>query len=260
MEHVDMAVSEINRIVKNGLSVHLPGVSFDEFKGTGLIQPIQFLDLLVAEEQESTPQFVFLSQRLRLLCSYAPKLRDIIDGRGDDVYQEVLGSLGTLWDDADRRRLVLGQQHLMERQLWRLLDLRDGGGFGFSVEVFFLVLARLLSPQDKNTALYIKTFGAITSGWRQHKDCIGTQRVILNLICDIAICDRGIFSKPTFPTDIANELLTLFENMAEGQSGSHIDDAMTELRGGPPLITYNDPWFFSKARELISRLSARAPP
>ncbi|KAH9076962.1 hypothetical protein EDB83DRAFT_1659593 [Lactarius deliciosus] len=262
MEYVDMAVSEINRIVKNGLSVHLPGVSFDEFKGTGLIQPVQFLDFLVAEGQESTPQFVFLSQRLRLLCSYAPKLRNIIDGRGDDVYQEVLGSLGTLWDDADRRRSVVGQQHLMERQLWRLLDLRDGDGFGFSVEVFFLVLARLssMSSQDTNSALYIRTFRAITSGWRQHKHCIGTQRVILNLICDIAICDRGIFSKPTFPTDIANELLILLENMMEGQSGSHFDDAMAELRLGPPLIIYNDPWFFSSARELISRLSARAPP
>ncbi|KAH9002318.1 hypothetical protein EDB86DRAFT_2899244 [Lactarius hatsudake] len=262
MEHVDMAVSEINRIVKNGLSVHLPGVSFDEFKGTGLIQPIQFLDFLVAEEQESTPQFVFLCQRLRLLSSYAPKLRNIIDGRGDDVFQEVLGSLGTLWDNADRRRSVVGQQHLMERQLWRLLDLRDGDGFGFSVEVFFLVLARLssMSSQDTNSALYIRTFRAITSGWRQYKDCIGTQRLILNLICDIAICDRGIFSKPTFPTDIANELLILLENMTEGQSGSHFDDAMAELRLGPPLITYNDPWFFSRARELISRLSARAPP
>ncbi|KAH9008450.1 hypothetical protein EDB85DRAFT_1904219 [Lactarius pseudohatsudake] len=30
---------------------------------------------------------------------------------------------------------------------------------------------------DTNTALYIKTFRAITSGWRQHKDCIGTQRM-----------------------------------------------------------------------------------
>ncbi|KAH9045186.1 hypothetical protein EDB85DRAFT_5286 [Lactarius pseudohatsudake] len=258
MEDVDMAVSEINRIVKNGLSVHLPGVSFDEFKGTGLIQPIQFLNSLVPEGQESTPQFVFLSQRLRLLCSYAPKLRDIIDGRGDDAHQEVLGSLGTLWDDADRRRSVVGQQHLMERQLWRLLDLRDGGGFGFSVEVFFIVLARLLSPQDTNTALYIGTFRAITSGWRQYRDCIGTQRVILNLICDIAICDRGIFSKPTFPTDIANELLVLLEKMTEGQSGSHFDDAMRELWLGPPMITYNDPWL---ARELISRfrLSARVP-
>ncbi|KAH9049026.1 hypothetical protein EDB84DRAFT_1454940 [Lactarius hengduanensis] len=148
----------------------------------------------------------------------------------------------------------------MERQLWRLLDLRDSGGFGFSVEVFFLVLARLssMSSQDTNSALYVRTFRAITSGWRQHKNCIGTQRVILNLICDIAICDRGIFSKPTFPTDIANELLILFEKMAEGQSGSHIDDAMTELRRGPPMIAPNEPWF-SKARKLISRLSARVP-
>ncbi|KAH9045193.1 hypothetical protein EDB85DRAFT_1905228 [Lactarius pseudohatsudake] len=149
----------------------------------------------------------------------------------------------------------------MERQLWRLLDLRDGGGFGFSVEVFFLVLARLSSmssSQVTNSALYIRTFRAITSGWKQHKDSIGTQRVILNLICDIAICDRGLFSRPTFPADITDELLELLENMTEGQSGSHFGDAMTELRRGPPLVTYNDPLFVNKARERISRLSPDA--
>ncbi len=57
----------------------------------------------------------------------------------------------------------------MERQLWRLQDLRDGGGFGFSVELFFNVLADLLSMAsswDTHSALYIGTFRSITS------DCI----------------------------------------------------------------------------------------
>ncbi len=38
----------------------------------------------------------------------------------------------------------------MERRLWRMQDLREGG-FGFSVEMFFLALAELLSTA-KSTA------------------------------------------------------------------------------------------------------------
>jgi len=33
---------------------------------------------------------------------------------------------------------LLGLKHLMERQLCRLLDLRDGRGLGFTIELFFL--------------------------------------------------------------------------------------------------------------------------
>jgi len=122
----------------------------------------------------------------------------------------------------------------MERQLWRLQDLRDGGGFGFLVELFFLALAQLLSTassrdSDTHLALYIGTFRAITSNWRQHERSIGTQRVILNLICDVAIPGRGMFSNRRYPRYIADELLVLAGNMVEGQSGSHIDDAMEEL-------------------------------
>ncbi|KAI9437911.1 hypothetical protein BJY52DRAFT_567169 [Lactarius psammicola] len=95
MEGIDMSVSDVNdtiRLVSHGLSKHLPGVSFDESRGTEPIQPIQFFNLSVAEGQVGqpfTPQFVFLGQRLRLLCSYAPKLRDIINGQGNGVCQEI---------------------------------------------------------------------------------------------------------------------------------------------------------------------------
>jgi hypothetical protein len=260
---IDGTVSEVNRIVNHGLTEHLPGVSFDQFNETELIQPIHFFNLPAVDGQKFTPPFVFLGQRLRLLCSYAPKLHDIIDGQGHGDNQQVLESLRTLWNDADHGRSVVGDQHLMERQLWRLLDLRDGGGFGLSVELFFLVLAKLLSmaqSQDTLSALYIGTFRSITSGWEKHKGSIGTKRVILNHVCDIAIYDRGIFSETKFPRNITTELLVLLENMTEGQSSSHFDDAILDaMRQLELVISYNDHRFFSKARELFSRLGARVP-
>jgi hypothetical protein len=57
-------------------------------------------------------------------------------------------------------------RNLLQRQLWRLQDLRDGGGLGFTVELFLVALHQLLSaspPQDSHSALYITTFRVITS-------------------------------------------------------------------------------------------------
>jgi hypothetical protein len=264
MEDIDRVIFRVNdwiRSVSPGLIAHLPGVSFDEFRGTELIHPIQFFDLSVTEGQAFTPQFVFLRQRLRLLCSYAQKLRDIINGQGNGVYQEVLESLRVLWDDADRGQSIIHQGHLMERQLWRLQDIRDGGGFGFSVELFFLALAQLLSmasSQDSHAALYIGTFRAMTSDWRRYKHSIGTQRVILNLVCDVARPHRGIISDRRYPRYVTDELLVLLGNMVEGQSGSHIDDAMTELDALPLWFT-DGRLFRAEAIEIISRLRAHIP-
>jgi hypothetical protein len=252
MESIDMAIARINHAFGYSL---LPGVSFDEFKKTELIQPLHFFNILAEGSQKFMPQFVFLNQRLRLLCSYTPKLRDIINGRGDDgVCQETLDSLGILWNYDDPSRSVIGRHRLMERQLWRLLDIRDGHGFGFFVELYFLMLAQLLSTANSkytHSALYIGTFRAITSSWREHKDSIGTQRVILNLICDIAIPDRGVISNNPYPEFITNELLVLLGYMVEGQSGSHIDDTIGELGQNLGLILSGNP-FASEAMAVLS--------
>jgi len=151
MEDIDRAISYINetiKIVDRQLSQHIPGLSFDEFKGMDPMPLDQFFDLSAIEGKLITPQFVFLRQRLQLLCSLAPKLRDIMDGRGNGAYKEILESMKTLSDTGHERRVrldpvrpVMGQRHVMERQLWRLQDLRDGGGFGYSIERFFLALA-----------------------------------------------------------------------------------------------------------------------
>ncbi|KAI9439337.1 hypothetical protein H4582DRAFT_2098472 [Lactarius indigo] len=242
MLNIDSFISQINswiHYVSIGLIAHLPGVSFDQ---TGPSQPIRFFSPSVSKGQTFTPQLVFLCRRLRRLCSYAPKLRDVINGQDNGTYQEMLESLRTLWGDADRGHSIVRQRHLtylMERQLWRLQDLRDGSGFGFSVELFFLVLADLSST---------------ASSWDTHSalHSIGTHRVILNLICDLARPDRGMFSNRGYPRYITDELLIL----VEGQSGSHVDDAMKELDAVPHSFQEGR-LFGAEAMRAISR--SRAP-
>ncbi|KAH9061787.1 hypothetical protein EDB83DRAFT_2675448 [Lactarius deliciosus] len=85
----------------------------------------------------------------------------------------------------------------MRRQLWRLQDLRDGGGFGFTVELFFLSLRRPLSISslhESNSVFYTSTFKIITSHWEESRQSLGTHCILLNIICDLIIPGRGIFS------------------------------------------------------------------
>ena len=236
--NIDGAILDINQFIHNhtnGLPSVLRGAHFEKYEQMEPIQPIQFFGS-TDHRPAFLPQFVFLRQRLRLLCSYSPKLRDVIDKRGNGAYEEILESLETLWGESDKRCWSgIRRRRLMERQLWRLQDLRDGGGFGFWVEFLFLVVQQLLNiplSSDAHSPLILGMFRAVTSNWRQHKHSIGTQRVILNLICDMAILGRGLLSNNYFPTYITDELLVLLEKMVEGQFGSHIDEALKELEDG----------------------------
>jgi len=84
-----------------------------------------------------------------------------------------------------------------QRQLLRLQGLRDGGGLGFMVDLFFLAFEQLIFTSlstKPHSALYTGTFRAITSDWSKHKHSLGTQ-------------------KPPF----------------EGQKGPHVDEAAQEF-------------------------------
>jgi hypothetical protein len=123
----------------------------------------------------------------------------------------------------------------MERQLWRLEDLGLGGAFGFTLELYFLSLRQILStftssPREIDISFFIGAFRAITSDWEQVKGSCGTLQIILNLVCDIAIRDRGIFSNFSYPDYITKELLELLGNMVEGQTDPCIDAAWDQLR------------------------------
>ena len=234
--NIDQSILRINNNIRelaSGLFQNLRSAQFDILDHSKLVQPIHFFN--PTKQPSFSPQFIFLHQRLRLLSSYSSKLCDIINQRGDGAYEEILEGLGTLWGELDKpgyKWSSVRRRHLMERQLWRLQDLREGGGFGFWVELFFPLSIQLLHiplSSDTHSSLILGTFGVVTSNWRKHKHSIGTLRVILNLICDMAILDRGLMSDRTFPRYLTDRLLVLLENMVEGQSGSHIDEALREL-------------------------------
>jgi hypothetical protein len=257
---VDRSISMVNYHIDtfaNGLISCVRGVHFDMFEETELPQPNQFFN--PGKQPNFSPQFIFLHQRLRLLCSYSSALRDIINGRDNGTYEEIRKSLMTLWGEADNpnsRWRGVHRRHLMVRQLWRLQDLRDGGGFGFWVELFFLAVSQLttipLSP-DNLSVLILGMFRTITSNWRQHKHSIATQRVILNLVCDLAINDRGLLSNHPFPSYIREELLVLLGNILEGQSGSHINEATMELEDASESLWTDVNLFRAEAIKVISR-------
>ena len=236
------------------------------YGNTGQSQPIQFFK--PGEGPNFLTQFVYLHQRLRFLCSYSSKLRDIIDKHDSCAYEETLESLRALWEQSDKLnpslRSVIKRRHLMERQLLRLQDLRDGSGFGFWVELFFLVADQMLHlplSYDAHSTLILGTFRVITSSWRQHKHSIATQRVILNLICDMAIPKRGLLSDISFPKYLTDELLVLLGNMVDGQPGSHIDEAMKELEepvGEPGWLDID--FFRAEAIKAISLLRVPVSP
>jgi hypothetical protein len=197
----------------------IPG-AHDDFDLDFDVQTIPFSRLGKVLHNCHKLQFIPPWKTLKSICSPALTLRNFLEGQGDtDAYKELLKNLGNFdynmnnwWGDE------------MQRQLWRLQDLRDGGGLGFTIELFFLALSQLLSTspsKESHSALYTGTFRAISSDWSKHKNSLGTQ----NLLLDIAMSRPREFGGD-YPAYIVDEYLVLLRNIFEGQAGSHIDEAM----------------------------------
>jgi len=264
MEDIEWGISVVDFTIRGltrGLILKLPGLSFDNFLRWELAPPDQIfafpVNVGVAGGGPVALQWIFLRQRLRFLGSFGPKLRDILEGQDSNGYQNTLNDLNTIWVSTHDPASIANARHLMEMQVWRLRDLRDGGGFGFMVELFFLSLRHLSSTSpssDSYSSFYVGTFKVITSDWRRHKHSLGTQQVLLNLVCDLAVDQRGQFSDYPYPDYIVDELLELLGNVFEGQVGSHIDDAIEELRDFWSWVDGEDDDSFSgKAWRVIAR-------
>ena len=124
----------------------------------------------------------------------------------------------------------------MKRQLWRLLDLRHGRGLGFTIELFFLAVRQLSyksssSELELTKVFYTGTFEIITSNWERSKNSAGTQRILLDILCDLVIQSRGVFSDFSYPPYIVEMLLELVERMVEGHGDLNplIDEVIEEL-------------------------------
>jgi len=168
-------------------------------------------------------------------------LRDITEGQDTEVHEETLKILEYL---REIRNPLGGLDYVMERQVWRLLDLRDGGGLGFTIELFFLALRELPSASSSSElekAFYTGTFNVIKSNWKKSKNSAGTQRILLDLVCDLVIQGRGIFSDKPYSPYIVEMLLDLVGKMVEGHGGSslHINEVMEELENYLPRNRMN---------------------
>ena len=233
MEDVDWRISLFQeRMVEitHGLIQGLPGVFFNKLKSA------EALDSPSIGTTPVPPQLIFFGQDIQSLCTLGRRLRDIVEGKNAESHKETLKSLKSLRDIPVSS--LRGLQHWMTRQLWRLLDLRDGCGFGFTVELFFLSLRQLefsstssLSELELTEVFYTGTFEVITSNWEKSKDSAGTQRILLDLLCDLVIRNRGVFSDSSYPRYIVKMLLDLVQKMVDGHRGSHdhINEVINEL-------------------------------
>lgn len=211
----------------------LPGVFFDEPKPARPIMISEVFDFPSVENTPVPPQLIPPGRQIQSLCTLGRKLRDIIEEQNTESHEETLRSLESL------RKIPVslpGLNYLMKRQLWRLLDLRDGHGLGFTTELFFLAIRQLelsstSSLSELKEVYYTGTFKVITSDWKNCKNSVGTLRILLELVCDLVIGSRGAFSNFSYPPYIVEMLLELVGNMVEGHERfhGHIDDIIQEL-------------------------------
>jgi hypothetical protein len=198
------------------LTRQLPGVSFDEPHRTESFLLSDTFKTPATGSAAVITQFIFPAQQVQGLTRVGLQLREILDGQ---VAEDTLESLKS----GDQVPVLLrkpGGQ--IKRQLWCLQDLRDGGGLGYVIELFFLFLRHLLSipsSHESNGAFYIGTFKTITSHWEESKASLGTQCILLNLVCDLIIRNRGIFSGFSYPESIASMFVDMVGNMLQGHTG-----------------------------------------
>ena len=239
LENIDQWTFVTQAAIAPQITSHFPGI-LDDLDTT----QVRFSHFVEMFRDPRQIQFIRPGQTLKSMCSIAPTLRYILEGQVDvEAYKQVLNNLIEF-----RSRASNWQGDELQRQLWRLQDLRDGGGLGFTVELFFL---GLMQPKREESPheLYEGTFQAITRDWKRHKNSIGTQKLLL----DIALSRVNFQSN--YPLYIADEFLKLLGNIFEGKKGSHIDDAVRQLRSKSSSY-YSYDVFRTRLLEVITRARA----
>ena len=226
LKRVDQLISWTKSTISDyswQITYQIPGI-FDD-----LAQELDHLgDFVQLYRDHHKMPFVLPGEILKNMCSPAPMLRDILEGQGDaEAYNKLRKNLEEV------RGVYSWQGNEIRRQLWRLQDICEGGGLGFTVELFFFALSQLLSTsstKESHSALYTGAFQAITSNWSRHKHSLGTQ----NLLLDIAL-SRWEFDR-CYPDYIVDEFTELLGNIFEGQTDTRIDEARQQVESFPQYV------------------------
>jgi hypothetical protein len=222
----------------------LPGVQFDHPE----TEPVDF-NRLVEWSRDPHRQFIFPGETLKSIHSLGHTFRTILEGTWNaNTYQKTLKNM---------KEFLTWKGDLLQRQLWRLQDLHDGGGLGFTVELFFLTLKQLLSTpplNESDSQLCIGTLRAITSYQAKHRRSPGTQKLLLDMILP-----PGIISEFRYPAYITDVFFNFIGEFLEGQGGSHLDGAMQELSAPDIYTCYGDEQYAFRDNTLRVVKRARAP-
>src|SRR6266850_1344622 len=165
----------IDRITHGVITSQLPGVKSDDSD----MESVNFGQFVDFFRDPHTLLFIFPLRNLTRIHTFAKTLRKFLGGQTNvDTLQKMIKDL----------REFKSLSNLLDkpvlRQVWRLQDLSDGGGLGFTVELFFLAFKQLLSTsssKEPHSGLYVGTFRAITSDWSKYKNSVGTQRLLLDM-------------------------------------------------------------------------------
>jgi hypothetical protein len=219
----------------------LPGVAFDDDITDSESTTVERILYRLTDPVQ--PQLIYFSKLLRGLY-----------GVNEQWYSQGLDVIETL-RSVEKIPRFLSRGRLMERQFWRLEDLKNGG-FGFTLELYFLSIRRFLSTLSLRSSLihstvFVNTFRAITCDRGGFTKSIGTLLLILNLVNDIAFRDHGIFSNFRYPDCITWELLDLLGRMLDGQAGAYIEATVAELLRDD--LSVFDTRFRQDAVEIIQR-------
>ena len=202
-------------------------------------------------------QFVTTTHRLKSFSQIARTFQNLYTGQWNK---------GTFKEGTDdlKKVLKLLRGNPLRREVWRLQDLCEGGGLGFTVELFFLARKQLLSTslsKEYHSALLIGTFKAITSDSQSsdYKSSLGTQQLLLDLV----LSDNNIIFGPTdtYPDNIIDEFFSLLGTVLKGQSGLHIEDVVRQLTD-EKLGSYSTAMrraFYQKALDVIKEAKASGP-
>ena len=246
LENVDHWISATQSSIAPEITFQIPGVR--DRRDDPDPPPVDIGHIIELSRDPRNIRFIRPGKALKSIFSLVPTLHAILqegglgNGNGDDsdsnhvddTYKKMRKSLGEFHFTMNR-----WQENEIERQLWRLQDLRHACGFGYTVELFFLALSQLLvstsgsssssskKDSDSHSALYTGAFRDITSDWKNHKNTRGTQRLLL----DIAL-SRGIDFQDEYPDYIVEAFLLLLCNIFEGQR-DNIYEAIQRVRSLP---------------------------
>ncbi|KAN0136732.1 hypothetical protein V8E53_005502 [Lactarius tabidus] len=205
------------------LTRQLPGVPFHEPCRTESFMISDPFYTPATGSAPVTPQLIIPGQQVQSLARLGLNLRELVNERTAEEYEEVLESLKFV----DKVSTSLRQPDgLMKRQLlYGVCKIyATAVGLGCTIDLFFFSLRQLLSVpslHESNNAFYICAFKIITSHWEESKDSLGTVCILLNIVYDLIIPGRGVFSDFSYPGSIVTTLLNIVSSILRESVGPY---------------------------------------